>query len=365
MSVAISIKKVSKKYDDTEVIHDLSVEISNGEFYTLLGPSGCGKTTLLRMIAGFADVESGEIAFDGKAINNLPAHKRNIGMVFQNYAIFPHLTVRENVEYGLKLRNVNKAELKKRVDEMLDVVQISNFAGRLPQDLSGGQQQRVALARAIVIHPNVLLMDEPLSNLDAKLRLEMRAAIREIQKKVGITTVYVTHDQEEALAISDRIAVMNGGAILQTGEPEQIYARPYNKFAAAFIGRSNFIDGRLTPDGNGYILSLGENSSIYMGNLVQGLGQRDVLVSIRPEEFLLNREGGIRFKVVNKMFLGNHINYELEGAAGGIRIEWSRETGGKTFNCGDMVTLKPDTERINLFTCGGERSLMREVCENG
>ena len=231
MSVSIGIDNVVKKYGDTTIIPDLSAFIKNGEFFTLLGPSGCGKTTLLRMIAGFNSIEGGTIKFDDKVINDIPAQKRNIGMVFQSYAIFPHLTVRQNVEYGLKIRKVPKEHMKERVDEILKVVKIDEYQDRLPERLSGGQQQRVALARAIVIHPQVLLMDEPLSNLDAKLRIEMRSAIRDVQKQVGITTVYVTHDQEEALAISDRIAVMKLGIIQQIGSPQDIYARPYNAFA--------------------------------------------------------------------------------------------------------------------------------------
>lgn len=213
MSVSIGIDNVAKKYGDMTIIPDLSAFIKNGEFFTLLGPSGCGKTTLLRMIAGFNSIEGGSIKFDGKVINDIPAQKRNIGMVFQSYAIFPHLTVRQNVEYGLKIRKVPKEHMKERVDEILKAVKIDEYQDRLPERLSGGQQQRVALARAIVIHPQVLLMDEPLSNLDAKLRIEMRSAIRDVQKQVGITTVYVTHDQEEALAISDRVAVMRLGVI--------------------------------------------------------------------------------------------------------------------------------------------------------
>jgi len=201
MSVAIHIDHVIKRYDQVTIIPNLSAHIKNGEFFTLLGPLGCGKTTLLRMIAGFNSIEGGEIKFDDMVINEIPTHKRNIGMVFQSYAIFPHLTVRENIEYGLKLRKFNKAEIKTKVDAILKAVKIEEYQDRLPERLSGGQQQRVALARAIVIHPNVLLMDEPLSNLDAKLRVEMRSAIREVQNQVGITTVYVTHDQEEALAI--------------------------------------------------------------------------------------------------------------------------------------------------------------------
>ena len=209
MSVSIDIDNVIKKYEDTIVINGLSLKIHPGEFFTLLGPSGCGKTTLLRMIIGFNSIEGGTIKVDDKVINNIPVNKRNMGMVFQNYAIFPHMSVFDNVAFGLKQRNVPAAEIEKSVVDILDVVKIGHLKDRMPTQLSGGQQQRVALARAIVIHPQVLLMDEPLSNLDAKLRVEMRNAIKNIQQQVGITTVYVTHDQEEALAVSDRIAVTN------------------------------------------------------------------------------------------------------------------------------------------------------------
>ena len=222
MSVSIDIDNVIKKYEDTIVINGLSLKIHPGEFFTLLGPSGCGKTTLLRMIIGFNSIEGGTIKVDDKVINNIPVNKRNMGMVFQNYAIFPHMSVFDNVAFGLKQRQVPAAEIEKSVVEILDVVKIGHLKDRMPTQLSGGQQQRVALARAIVIHPQVLLMDEPLSNLDAKLRVEMRNAIKNIQQQVGITTVYVTHDQEEALAVSDRIAVMNDGVIQQVGSPQYI-----------------------------------------------------------------------------------------------------------------------------------------------
>ena len=285
MSVSIHVENVVKQYGPVTIIPDLSVDIQNGEFFTLLGPSGCGKTTLLRMIAGFNSIEAGTIRFDEQVINAIPAHKRNIGMVFQNYAIFPHLTVRKNVEYGLQFREVSKAEMATRVDDILRTVRIDEYQDRLPERLSGGQQQRVALARAIVVHPSVLLMDEPLSNLDAKLRVEMRGAIRDIQKKVGITTVYVTHDQEEALCISDRIAVMREGVIQQVGAPQAIYARPANTFVATFIGHSNLFNAtwsggelRFVP---GYACNLGDHmrSDAREGRVVAG---------VRPEEFHLS-----------------------------------------------------------------------------
>ena len=242
MSNQVIIQNAVKRYGDFTALNGVSLDIQEGEFFTLLGPSGCGKTTLLRMIAGFNSIEGGDFYFGEKRINDVPAHKRDIGMVFQNYAIFPHLTVRENVAYGLKARKMPAKEIKPKVDEALELVQISHLADRKPNELSGGQQQRVALARAFVIEPSVLLMDEPLSNLDAKLRVQMRSVIKKLQRRLGITTIYVTHDQEEALAISDRIAVMKDGHIMQIGTPRDIYAKPQNPFVAGFIGVSNFLD---------------------------------------------------------------------------------------------------------------------------
>ena len=277
MGVAIQIDNVTKAYGKNIVIQGLSAEIQPGEFFTLLGPSGCGKTTLLRMIIGFNSIEGGEIRVDGKVINQIPTNRRNMGMVFQNYAVFPHMSVRDNVAYGLKTRHVPKAERYKRADEILKLVKIDDYADRMPTQLSGGQQQRVALARAIVIQPEVLLMDEPLSNLDAKLRVEMRNVIKRIQRQVGITTVYVTHDQEEALAISDRIAVMHGGVIQQIGTPKHIYQRPANEFVSSFIGLSNFVDAE---NENG-TLDFGCGYRVPMSTLRPDAG-RKVCVAVRP-----------------------------------------------------------------------------------
>lgn len=248
MSVSIAIDHVVKKFGDNVIIPDLTANIKNGELFTLLGPSGCGKTTLLRMIAGFNSIEGGTIAFGDQVINDLPAYKRNIGMVFQSYAIFPHLTVRRNVEYGLRLRNVPKDEMKKRTDEMLSLVHIDEYQDRLPERLSGGQQQRVALARALVAEPALLLLDEPLSNLDAKLRESMRFEIKEIQRESGITVLYVTHDQTEAMAMSDRIVVINRGVIQQIGVPRDIYSQPANPFVADFVGKIEFLEGEVKAD---------------------------------------------------------------------------------------------------------------------
>ncbi|MCI6153374.1 ABC transporter ATP-binding protein [Fusobacterium perfoetens] len=368
MSVEIKVKNVVKKFGNNVIIPDMTVDIKNGEFFTLLGPSGCGKTTLLRMIAGFNSIEGGEIYFGDTVINDMPAHKRNIGMVFQSYAIFPHMTVRENVEYGLKLRNIPKNEMKEKVDNILDVVKISQYQDRLPERLSGGQQQRVALARAIVIHPSVLLMDEPLSNLDAKLRLEMRSAIRDVQKKVGITTVYVTHDQEEALAISDRIAVINNGVIQQLGRPHDIYTRPYNQFVATFIGYSNLFYGKIEIQNKNTYIVFKSGYKILMDNLVDTVkdGQK-VIVAIRPEEFSI-AESGIEVEIKTSTFLGKYNTYEIEPLNEEIvenmpALEFSQDIGHaeKIYNVGEKIFLKPNSQKINIFTEDGEKSLIKGV----
>ena len=373
MSVAITADKVVKRYGDLTIIPQLTQNIKNGEFFTLLGPSGCGKTTLLRMIAGFNSIEGGQIRFNDQVINDIPAHKRNIGMVFQSYAIFPHLTVRENVEYGLKLRNMPKDEMKAKVDKILDVVQIDHLATRKPNELSGGQQQRVALARAIVIHPSVLLMDEPLSNLDAKLRVEMRSAIREVQKQVGITTVYVTHDQEEALAISDRIAVMKKGVIQQTASPHTIYTRPYNVFVATFIGHSNLFKGRIEESGGSKAVVFADGFVLPMQTLSEeGKIGDDVTIAVRPEEFSICGEGqGVKCNIKTKVFLGKYVTYGLEFPEDMLvpdqpAIEFSQDLGHaeKVLEIGDTVYLKPNAAKINVFRADGSKSLMEGVVEN-
>ena len=371
MSVAINVDNVVKKFGDNIIIPGMSVKIKNGEFFTLLGPSGCGKTTLLRMIAGFNSIEGGKIYFDEKCINDVPAHKRNIGMVFQSYAIFPHMTVRENVEYGLKLRKINKDEIKEKVDKILDVVKISEYQERLPERLSGGQQHRVALARAIVIHPSVLLMDEPLSNLDAKLRLEMRSAIRDVQKKVGITTVYVTHDQEEALAISDRIAVINKGVIQQLGTPHDIYTRPYNQFVATFIGYSNLFRGVLKLKNDKRFIVFKSGYEVEMDNLIDEIkDNQDVIVAIRPEEFSIVDDAteGLEMRIKTSTFLGKYNTYEIEALKDNVvenmpSLEFSQDIGQSTkiYNVDEKLYLKPNSKKINIFTSDGEKSLIKGV----
>lgn len=354
MSQVLSIENVTKRYGNFTAIQDVTLRIEKGEFFTLLGPSGCGKTTLLRMIAGFNTIEEGEIKFGSTVINSIPAHKRNTGMVFQNYAIFPHLTVFENVAYGLKARNLSKLEITRQVEEVLDLVKMGEYIQRQPSKLSGGQQQRVALARAIVIKPEVLLMDEPLSNLDAKLRVEMRSVIKKIQQNLGITTVYVTHDQEEALAISDRIAVMNLGTIQQMGDPLTIYTRPKNTFVSNFIGTSTFLsctvkDSLITVFGSSFEMKLGKP---YTGKAV---------LAIRPEEVRMveQKDGVLQGEIQFVTFLGDFISYEvtLQDKSSLQINEYIKDTT-RIRNVGDKVGLTFDTARVNLFDESGEESLL-------
>ena len=245
----LDIEHLVKRYGDFHAVKDVSLSIADGEFLVLLGPSGCGKTTTLRMVAGFIEPTSGRVMLGGQDVTLLPPWKRNAGMVFQSYALFPHLTVAQNVAFGLEMRKIPRADIGKRVEEVLALVRLAGYGGRLPRQLSGGQQQRVALARALAIRPDVLLLDEPLSNLDAKLRQEVRVEIRELQRQLGLTTVMVTHDQEEALTMADRLVVMSEGSVQQVGGQRDLYERPANRFVAGFVGRSTFLDGTIDTPG--------------------------------------------------------------------------------------------------------------------
>ena len=360
MSVNIKIENAQKRYGDNIIIEDLSLDIRQGEFFTLLGPSGCGKTTLLRMIAGFNSIENGDFYFNEKRINDLDPSKRNIGMVFQNYAIFPHLTVEQNVEFGLKNRKVSKDVMKVETDKFLKLMQIDGYRDRMPDRLSGGQQQRVALARALVIKPDVLLMDEPLSNLDAKLRVEMRTAIKEIQNSIGITTVYVTHDQEEAMAVSDRIAVMKDGEIQHLGQPKDIYQRPANLFVATFIGKTNVLKGTL----DGSTLKIAGKYDINLTNIKDKNVKGNVTISIRPEEFVIDEsqaKDGMKAFIDSSVFLGLNTHYfaHLEN---GEKLEIVQES--KIDNIipkGTEVYLKVKQDKINVFTEDGSKNILEGV----
>jgi putative spermidine/putrescine transport system ATP-binding protein len=244
----VSLDRVTKRYGEVAAADRVTFDVAEGEFLVLLGPSGCGKTTTLRLISGFADADEGSVHIGGRDVTHAPPYRRNLGVVFQNYALFPHLTVFENVAFGLRRRRIDKADLPARVRRALSLVKLDDFEQRLPRQLSGGQQQRVAIARALVIEPDVLLLDEPLSNLDAKLRLDVRQEIRRLQKALKITTIMVTHDQDEAMSMGDRLVVMNRGRIEQIGSPKQLYGAPRSLFVASFIGRGNFLQGQIAPD---------------------------------------------------------------------------------------------------------------------
>ncbi len=362
MSVSINVENVVKKYGNKTIIDGLSLDIKAGEFFTLLGPSGCGKTTLLRMIIGFNTIEGGVIKVQDQIINNIPVSKRNMGMVFQNYAIFPHMSVKDNVAFGLKNKKLSKNEIQEKLTEILEIVKIEEYKDRMPDQLSGGQQQRVALARAIVIHPQVLLMDEPLSNLDAKLRVEMRNAIKSIQQHIGITTVYVTHDQEEALAVSDRIAIMNEGVIQQIGTPREIYNRPINIFVSTFIGTTNLLEANVEILNNIKHIRFNESYKEEMNNINSEVKDgTKVIASIRPQEFMINSDKiGIKGIVKSSMFLGINTHYFIELLNGqSIEVVQDSETSQILPNESDIY-VKIKAAKINIFDILTENSLIIE-----
>jgi len=354
----ISIRNVIKRFGDLVAVDNISLEIKKGEFFTLLGPSGCGKTTLLRCIAGFLDPEEGQIHFGERRVDGIPTHKRGVGMVFQNYAVFPHLSVQDNVKYGLKARKVPAAEQQDRARQAISLVQLEGLENRLPNQLSGGQLQRVAIARALVIEPEVLLMDEPLSNLDAKLRVEMRGEIRMLQQKMGITTLYVTHDQEEALSISDRIAVMENGLVRQVGKPWEIYVRPEDTFVAGFIGTTNMIDCELITDETGSLVA--RNGQVSFGltqsdGLAQGVRLQ---LAIRPEAITIrdvaepipDGHWSLEGEIVRFEYLGSMIKYEV-GFSGDVTllvISYDAEPDIIKY-VGQRVKMSYPIERTKIF----------------
>jgi iron(III) transport system ATP-binding protein len=299
---------------EVTAVRDVNLVIQKGELVTLLGPSGCGKTTTLRMVAGFEFPTEGRIALDGKEINELPPHKREMSMVFQSYAIFPHLTVFENIAYGLNVQRLNKKTIAERVNRVLDLVHLEGYGDRAPGQLSGGQQQRVALARALVMEPKVLLMDEPLSNLDAKLREEMRTEIRRIQKELNITSVYVTHDQIEAMTLSDRIVVMNQGLIEQIGSPMEVYRFPNSRFVANFIGRANFVDAMVLNQSGTALTVQSLAETVTLSNVKRTFSAREaVTLIVRPEMIQIKKTGGLYKGIVrHAVYLGDVIEYAVE-----------------------------------------------------
>ncbi|RPJ44133.1 MAG: ABC transporter ATP-binding protein [Chloroflexi bacterium] len=315
----LNLEKLTKVFPsrggsgDVIAVKDADVQIERGDLVTLLGPSGCGKTTTLRMIAGFEFPNSGRIMLDGKEINALPPHQRDMSMVFQSYAIFPHLNIFENIAYGLNVQRRPKAEIERRVGAVMELVELTGFEKRAPNQLSGGQQQRVALARALVMEPKVLLMDEPLSNLDAKLRESMRTEIRRIQRRLGITSVYVTHDQVEAMTLSDQVVVMNNGLIEQVGTPVEVYRTPCTRFVADFIGRANFIDAAVVDSHNGDLLVSVFDQVLNLSMVKERYpaGSRLILIA-RPEMLLVGDQGDLPGIVRRAAYLGNLFDYDVE-----------------------------------------------------
>ena len=328
----IALEDVSKRFGGTLAVDRVSLDIADGELFTLLGPSGCGKTTLLRLVAGFYAVDGGEIHFGRRRVDGLPPYERNIGMVFQNYALWPHMTVRGNVTYGLRLRNLGSAEIERRLAAGLGKVNLRGLEERYPGQLSGGQQQRVALARALVLNPDILLLDEPLSNLDAKIRVQVRSEIRTLQQDLGITTIYVTHDQEEALSLSDRVAVMRDGRVQQVATPKALYERPANRFVADFVGTNNFIAGVCKEHAGEDALvetALGPLRARRAGGIPAG--ERCVL-AVRPENLSLEGAGGnvVAGRVRLSAYLGSTLRYEIGTAPGliltvDVRDPWHHE----------------------------------------
>ena len=341
----VRLEHISKIYNDPKTgkefyaVNDVSLTIEPGSFVTLLGPSGCGKTTTLRMIAGFESPDAGEIYLGDEAINALTPNKRDTAMVFQSYALFPHYNVYDNVAYGLKLRKVSKKEMDERIARILELVELTGMETRMTNQLSGGQQQRVALARAMVVEPSVLLFDEPLSNLDAKLRVSMRTEIRRIQQTLGITAVYVTHDQAEAMAISDNIIIMNKGVIAQMGSPEEIYHHPKSEFVADFIGEVNFLTGELVSRNGGQCTMRISGHDVTVDNPDSfDVGKTCKLV-LRPEAGILADEGALPCKVVLSCFMGAYQNYHVMVGDTLVKLADYCPVGRKVYQVGDMAYL--------------------------
>ena len=341
-NIIVELKHVGKRYGDTQVLKDVNIEIEQGKFYTLLGPSGSGKTTILRAIAGFLDVSEGEVLFDGKRINDVPANQRKVNTVFQDYALFPHLNVFDNVAFGLRLHRMSKETIKTKVTDALKMVRLQGYADREISELSGGQQQRVAIARAIVLEPQVLLLDEPLSALDAKLRKDMQYELRELQERLGITFLFVTHDQEEALALSDEIFVMNDGQVQQSGTPVDIYDEPLNHFVADFIGESNIIQGHMIKD------FLVEFNGKQFECADAGMRPNEpVEVVLRPEDLDITAAdaGKVNVEVDTQLFRGDY--YEIV-AYDQLKNEWLIHSTNPAKD-GETVGLTFDPEDIHVM----------------
>jgi ABC-type Fe3+/spermidine/putrescine transport system ATPase subunit len=356
---AVELRQVTLAYGAFVAVQNVDLVIDKGTFVTLLGPSGCGKTTILRSIAGLVTPSAGEIRIKGRRVNDVPIHKRNIGLVFQNYALFPHKTVADNVGFGLKYRHVARPEIRARVKRALDIVRLPGVEQKLPSELSGGQQQRIALARAIVIEPDVLLLDEPLSALDANLREEMRIELKAIQREVGITTVFVTHDQEEALAMSDRVAVMNHGVVEQVGAPEDVYRWPASRFVANFLGQSNILPG-IVEGGNGTrsTIRLSNGAALTVGNRAMTPG-RKVEAVVRAHRVIVAPAGGANGtnaffgSIASLAYLGGMAAYFID--VDGLRVQAINAIDQRMYREGDRVSLVIAPEDCVLLDEDGKR----------
>jgi iron(III) transport system ATP-binding protein len=351
----VRLEHISKIYQDPKTgkdfyaVKDTSLEITPGSFVTLLGPSGCGKTTTLRMIAGFESPDEGEIYLGGEAINALTPNKRDTAMVFQSYALLPHYNIFDNVAYGLKLRKMDKNTIREKVKKILALVGLEGMEERMTNQLSGGQQQRVALARALVLEPGVLLFDEPLSNLDAKLRVTMRTEIRRIQQEAGITAIYVTHDQSEAMALSDQIIIMEKGVVAQIGTPQEIYYHPASEFVADFIGEANFLKGKLS-DKNGDCGSVTVEGHMVpvVGVSEQPVG-KDCTLVLRPESAILADSGVLPCKVIVSCFMGSYQNYHVMVGDTLVKITDYNPRNKKVYEVGDTAWVSFEKENIHVL----------------
>ena len=351
----IRLEHVSKRFDKFVAVDDLNLHINEHDFITLLGPSGCGKTTTLRMIAGLETPTEGRITigdkvvFDAETGVNISPAKRDIGFLFQNYALWPHMTVYDNIAFGLENLKWKKDDIKARVDEMLRMLKIEEFVARYPAELSGGQQQRVAIARTLAPKPQVLFMDEPLSNLDAKLRVQMRTEIRRIQQEVGITAIYVTHDQSEAMAISDKIIIMDKGVVAQMGTPHEIYYHPVNEFVADFIGEANFLHGPMLGEDSGYaVLDIEGNKTRVELSPKMKVGENYTVV-LRPEAASLADERGLPCKVVLSCFMGSYQNYHVKVGDTLVKLEEHNPKNKKIYNVGDSCHLVFDAASVHVL----------------
>ncbi len=344
---ALRIENLYKSYGNVQVLKGINLKVEQGEFLSLLGPSGCGKTTLLRIISGLTNLTSGNMYVEGKEISNLPTYKRNNGMVFQNYALFPHMTVWQNIAFGLKMHHVPKEEIKSRTQKALEMIHLENLGSRYPKELSGGQQQRVALVRALVLNPTLLLLDEPLCNLDAKLRKEMRIEIRRIQKELKITTIFVTHDQEEALSMSDQIAVINEGCIEQIGTPEDLYNHPCSRFVANFIGNTNLFTCTLKSQEESEITGLYGVVKVKAFNTEQKKISGEFSLSVRPDRVTIGRnviegKNNLKGTIRTKVYLGSLVRFIIKDCNDNEISAEVPSLESKQFNEGDTVNASWD-----------------------